>query len=212
VVAATALVLLTAGCTSSDDSSAAPPRTTPSSSTPAPRAGFDPETGTVTRVEAAFSVQTGNVRTRACYEPRSSELASIDYTWRAAADVEVTEVELIDGTGIRLVGTPVTVPPVNYGGRIDLGGELTWAGHEKRLAGNHLLSWPGHESVADHVFSRGQTGLFVLHVRRSMGHGSSHGLRVTYRVSGPGDGNTYTAEVRNQVRWQVVRHGTRCRV
>ena len=214
MTAVSALALaMTAGCTSgSPDTPASSPRSSGTSASTGTGRGFDAATGEVTTVQPALRVETGNRRSRACYEGASRDLASLDYSWHAATDVHVTRVELIDPEGVRLLGTPVTVPPVNYGGRLDLGGELTWKGHERLLAGNRLLSWPLRERLDTADLSAGQSGLFVLHVRRSPGRGVSHGLRVTYTVPHGGGEKTYDAEARDQSSWRVVGPGQRCRL
>jgi hypothetical protein len=214
---------LTTGCNadgSRADSGAAPATTatipttaTTSPSEPtgsdSPTPGFDEASGQVTTIEPAFAVRTSLRRATICYEGDGRDLATIDYTWSAAADVEVKKVELIDPVGVRLVGTPVTVPPVNYGGRIDYGGLIAWKDLGRRLDGNRFVSWPGHESVDLNEFTGGQTGLFALHLRLAERTGSSHGVRVTY-VAPRGGSTTYTAEARNDVTWKYVGPKGRC--
>lgn len=163
----------------------------------------------VTVREPAFGVETSAVRGGACYEASSADLGSIDYSWKAAADVTVESVELIDAEGVRLVGAQ-TVPPVNRGGDIPVGGEFAW-GEPGADVGRRFIRWDEREPADQHVYSAGDTGLFVLHLRYAPGQGTSAGLRVRYTVDGektaPGP---YTAEVRNELRWQVVRGKEKC--
>ena len=208
-------LMLTAGCTSgsSDDAKPAPasaaPESSSSPSSSAPSPGFDAETGQVTRVEPALAVTTDTRRATVCYEADGRDLAYVDYSWRAATDLTVSKVELVDPVGVRLVGRPVTVPPVNYGGRIDYGGILDWKTHEKRLARNRFVTWAGRDRVDLYDFSGGQTGMFVVHLRLAKGTGSSHGLRVTYRTADGSD--TYTAEATDDLTWKYVGPRGTCR-
>lgn len=203
--------LVATGCTDQDETPTSDPTPATAGSAPSTRGtGFDPEDRTVTVKEPAFTVETSAQRQATCYDAGSADIASIDYSWKAATDVTVTDVELVDARGVRLVGAAQTVPPVNRGGEIPLGGEFTW-GKPHPTAGSRFVFWGERERVDFHTFSAGETGLFVLHLRYSPGRGSSAGLRVSYTVDGedtaPGP---YTAEVGNELRWQVVTGKEKC--
>jgi hypothetical protein len=161
-------------------------------------------TGTPTMSPAApvFTVEANTPRAQSCYDLRSADLGSIDYSWRSSGTVSVTDVQLIDAEGVELRQPVQTVPPVNGGGQIPVGGEFLWKFPGKQITGNRFIVWGEREPVDAHVFGDGETGLFLLHLRYLPGRGSSHGLRVTYTLEG--DDLERTAEVTNDLRWDVT--------
>ena len=212
------VLLVTAACTDDEPdrkaTSPTPAPTSPSSSYDAlpdvPR--FDPETERVTLTRPAFSVSTSSLRGRGCYDSRRPDLASFDYTWSSAADVTVTGVDLIQPVGVRLVGPVLTIPPTNPGGRAMTGGEAAWATRADVLSELRDLRWSDREPVASRTFSADETGVFLLHLRLT-GSGSSRGARVSYTVTELGqEYGPYVTEVRNRLRWQLVKPGGRCRI
>ncbi len=206
--------IATAACTedAKPERSATTPESSPTSFEALPGVPqFDPETQRVTHTDPAFSVTSGTESSQACLDERSADLATYDYGWASEAEVTVTGIELVDAKGVELVGEPLTVPPVNLGGTVAAGGEITWAEHARHLSRLRFVSWSQREDAELKTYSPGETGVFVLHLRYQPGRGSSHGLRVTYTVRDLGqDLGPYTAEVRNDLQWQVVLPGQRC--
>lgn len=144
---------LTGGCSSGDATPAA-------TATPTPSATAD--------VPPALELETDVVSGSACFaglrKPGRSELAWLDFTWRADADLESFEPRLIGARGVRLVGDSWTVPPVNFGGRIAVGGQATWHGWKKAVSGPQVVVDQGGPTWSWSPIE-GETGLLVLHVR-----------------------------------------------
>ena len=127
----------------------------------------------------------------------STDLAYFDISWEATTDLDSVRFTLTDPSGVRQVGGGLTVPPVNFGGRIDYGGSVPWDEHAKVLD-NRWVSWPQHRSVWTWSPVEGETGLLVLHLRVDRSaldtpRGASFdGVTAHYRTS---DGNKGSASV-----------------
>lgn len=118
----------------------------------------------------------------------STDLAYFDVSWEATTELDSVRFTLTDPIGVRQVGSGLTVPPVNFGGRIDYGGSVPWADHAKVLD-NRWVSWPQHRSVWTWSPIEGETGLLVLHLRVDRSaldtpQGASFdGVTASYRTS-----------------------------
>jgi len=110
---------------------------------------------------------TETVRNVACFDdPTPVDIAWFAAQWQANVDLGGISFELTGAEGVRQIGSAETVPPVNFGGRIDFDGDATWAGHRRFLQKN-VSSVRGYdvESVDFWSPTAGQTGLVVLHLR-----------------------------------------------
>ena len=109
---------------------------------PAPSASVDTaeESREVTQDKAALAFESADVGAVSCKDGGPIEdLAWFDVTWRTETDVDGFTVELVDADGITKVGPALTVPPVNVGGQIALGGTSTWDGRRDVLGGSGLI-------------------------------------------------------------------------
>lgn len=164
---------LLAGCSSDDDDPGADPAAT--------------VTVTDTLEPDPLELATDTVRGTACLgDPELPDLAWFDVQWRANVDLEEFAFALVGAEGVRQVGSAETVPPVNFGGRIDFAGDATWEGHHAVLAKARGLRGTEVESADFWSPTAGETGLAVLHLRfdpkvlRSEKGGRIGGVRATY--------------------------------
>ncbi|MBZ5741370.1 hypothetical protein [Nocardioides mangrovi] len=199
VLAAACGVLALAGCSSDPDE----PESTgasPSSAT----SEASPSTSAVAEAEPALELTTGTIREHDCVEPadRILDLAWFDVMWRAHEDLDSFHFRLVDSDGAKAIGPGFTVPPVNFGGRIDYSGALRWDGWRRGI-NDRMLSTIQMGSVVFWSPIEDETGLLVLHLRfdpRALRADGVHigGVEATYRTA---DGETGTASVDTDLRW-----------
>lgn len=151
-----------------------------------------------TDAPAAALVLHADGRDRACLEPgAATDLAWFDVTWEATAELESVSFRLTHPVGVLQVGGGITVPPVNFGGRIDDGGSASWAGRAAALD-NRQLSWSRRGAASAWSPTTGETGLLALHLRlderalASRAGASFTGVAATYTTR---DGATGVATV-----------------
>src|SRR5690606_29989471 len=94
--------------------------------------------------QAPIELASGDTSTWCSRKP-FTDLALVDVTWKAHTDVDWVEFTL-DGDDVTTIGNPVTIPPRNFGGRIDYSGSFTW---DKRnlLAERGPLMWVGRDNA-----------------------------------------------------------------
>ncbi len=115
------------------------------------------------------------------------DLAWFDVTWRANTDLDAVEFDLVDAEGMVDVGTPVNIPPVDCGGRIDYAGDSSWAGR-KRSCDTRATDVHRVEDIAILSPLEGQTGLVSFHLRfdpdvlDSKAGASVKGVNATYTM------------------------------
>lgn len=138
------------------------------------------------------------------------DLAWYGLQWKANADLDEFSFEITGGEGVTQVGSAKTVPPVNFGGRIDTGGTSTWDGHRKFVRESPFLMGENLDSADFWSPTAGQTGLVVLRLRfdpdvlATEKGGRFDGLRAIYTTQ---DGETGEAHVETE---QIFRIGA-CR-
>ncbi len=127
-----------------------------------------------------------------------------EVTWKAHADLESFSFELVDPVGVRQVGQAVSVPPVNFGGRIDYSGASTW---QDRAEGYDSVFTDARAAERVDFLSplEGQTGLVAFHLRfdpdvvASRQGASVAGVKARYRLQ---DGTGGEAVVDVPSRWR----------
>lgn len=88
------------------------------------------------------------VESKGCAErPRVHDWAWMDVQWKANQDLQGFSFSLVDPVGVELVGDPVTVPPVNFGGRVDESGEYDWATRAD-IGDSRFLEWRSRGTTA----------------------------------------------------------------
>lgn len=196
------MIAALAGCSSDDGGSADPPVTT---STASPTASVEPVDAPSQPAEPAPLELSMDTTGTVCFDRTATpDLAWFDLTWKANTDLDSFHFKLVDAVGVKKVGSDLTVPPMNFGGRIDFGGASTWAGHAKALD-NKFLFWSQRDQVVFTAPMKDQTGLLVMHLRfdPATDPASFDGVTARYRTA-DGDIGTVTAKGRNL--YQVREH------
>lgn len=126
-----------------------------------------------------------------CYSSGSvPDIAWFDVTWKANVPLDSLRFELIDPVNVRQVGPAVTVPPTNFGGRIDFGGATAWDDRAEVLD-DKFVSWVQRGPLWTWSPIDGESGLLVLHLRMK-GTGGFGGVTAEYRT-GEGETGSVTA-------------------
>lgn len=170
------------------------------------------ETVTVEAEADPLVLRTDNIRTTHCWDDEPpGELAWYDVQWRAGVDLEEFSFSLTGAEGVRLVGAPKTVPPVNFGGRIDYSGTSTWEPHKRLIRRANAVNGFNLDSVDFWSPLAGETGLLVMHLRfdpdalASAAGARLGGVSAAYTTA---DGETGEASVDTR---NVFRTGKRCK-
>ncbi|MCW2792101.1 MAG: hypothetical protein JWO76_1199 [Nocardioides sp.] len=190
-------LVLASGCDAGADPDAdAGPTASPTSA--APSAEPTPQ------ADAPLELTTNSQRSTSCLkESGKVELAWFESEWKANEDLESFRFSLVDAAGVRSVGFPINVPPVNYGGRIDYSGATSW--DRRDLIGKQrFVSWSQRDSTDAWTPIEDQTGLVVFHLRFTEPKASIGGVRASYVTA---DGEKGSVEVAMRERFIV---GGRC--
>ncbi|MDP3894003.1 hypothetical protein [Nocardioides sp.] len=101
-----------------------------------------------------------------CFADRApADMAWYDVRWRANVDLQEFSFEISGAEGVTQVGAARTVPPRNFGGRIDASGIVSWKDHPQVLRRNPHLSGGAVESTLARHPIAGETGMVVLRLR-----------------------------------------------
>jgi hypothetical protein len=156
------LVVLLAGC-STDPSDPSDPVSAPTATvTVTETATPDAAASSAAAPRDAVSVTASSAGTSS-FRSDLGDLGWMDATWEAATDVDWVSFRL-QGEGVRTVGAPISVPPVNTGGTIAVGGEFQWP-PDHAVRTTRGLSWFQRASTRFLSMSAGDTGLLVFHLR-----------------------------------------------
>jgi hypothetical protein len=143
---------------------------------------------------AALVLQTDSPEGTACFDRGNpGDLAVFEFQWKALADLEKFDFQIVGAEGLKQVGPAKTVLPVNKGGQIMFGGVVPWADVREVLGGHSQVAPGAPESVDGWVPIEGQSGLLVLRVRfddaalMSKNGASYDGVKATYTGT---DGST----------------------
>ncbi|MBF4163131.1 hypothetical protein [Nocardioides acrostichi] len=159
LTAVVALVGLGAGaCTdtssgSSADTAAQATVTVTTTVTAQPEAADDP----------AVSVEVGSSGTTCFTRGMPRDIAWFDSQWKSTADLDEIGFRLVDGTGYRVIGSPVSIPPQNPGGAITSGGTIAW--DTRSDFDDRFVVWSQRESTDLMATFAGQTGGLMFHLR-----------------------------------------------
>lgn len=157
---------LLAACSSDGDagSAATPTATVTVTETVSPTASPDAADAADASgaLQDAVAVQVSSAGT-SCFRDDLGDLGWMDATWEAADDVDRVSFRL-RGEGVRSIGVPISVPPVNTGGTIAVGGAFQWP-PDRTVTTTTGISWSQRESTRFLSMSRGDTGLLVFHLR-----------------------------------------------
>lgn len=171
-----AAALITAACSSESDGSSPEP-TTPgtssesTSSDPTPTApatsgdpaDVDPDGDGFAADDGVLALTT-TARGASCFDGAIADYGWFNAQWEAHVDLDAVRFRLTGNTGVKTVGSPTTVPPVNFGGRIDYGGMVDWA-DQSPLATDRFVYWPDRDDADFLSPIEGQTGLLLFHLR-----------------------------------------------
>ena len=119
------------------------------------------------------------LKTDGCAErPRVHDWAWMDVQWKAHQDLENISVSLVDARGVTLIVSPINVPPVNFGGRIDESGEYDWE-NRAGIGDSRFVEWMARGTLDFWSPMEDETGMLVLHLRVT-GRGTFTGVKVDY--------------------------------
>ena len=132
--------------------------------------------------DPSLELTASTVSSKGCAErPRIHDWAWMDVQWRANQDLESFSFSLVDPVGVELVGDPITVPPVNFGGRIDESGDLDWS-NRATFGDSRLIQWGSRDTTTFWTPIEGQTGILVMHLRVT-GRGTFSGVQADYTTA-----------------------------
>lgn len=187
----TALALLTvaalAGACTSDTSGDQAPRSASSSNTDVatvPSEGATSEGATPTEaptaaVDPPLVLSAATVKSKGCAErPRVHDWAWMDVQWKANQDLESFSFSLVDAQGVEMIGEPVNVPPVNFGGRFSESAEIDWDTRAD-IGDSRFLEWRSRGTTDFWSPIEDESGLLLLHLRVT-GRGTFSGVQADY--------------------------------
>lgn len=197
----TAAVATVSGC--SDDTSSAAPhdptaRPTGSGATPTDATDAADPDSSATTAQPALRLHTSDAGGSVCVTSRIRDYAWFDVTWKATEDLDSMRFDLPGAEHVRPVGDALTVPPVNYGGRIDYSGATSWAGRAD-LGKDRQISWSQRDTVWSWTPVKGQTGLLVLHLRFDGDPARIDRVRARWTTQ---DGRTGSTKVAVPEKWR----------
>lgn len=165
-------IVLTTGCQADSSNDAQP---APSMSTVTGTASPD----AAAAAEAPLELTDGQ-RGKICLQQSPDvDLAWFNTQWKANEELDSFEFSLVGARGVRMVGTPITVPPVNFGGRIDYSGAVSWDTRSD-LAKERVISWWQRDNTLFWTPIKDESGLLVLHLRFSQHKAYIGGVKATY--------------------------------
>ena len=166
-----AVILMTtsASCSSDEDddqSAPQPPAASGSAPTvPTPSAGSDGAQANDLEVDDGVMALSTNTRGgTSCFDGDIVDYGWFDTSWRSHTDLDSVRFRLEGSTGVRVVGSPTTIPPVNFGGRIDYGGMIEWS-DKSPLANDRVIRWSSRGDTDFLSPIEDQTGLLLFHLR-----------------------------------------------
>lgn len=184
------------GC--SDDASDESSPASPQAPATGPTGQTDPTVSSAADATPALRLHTSDAGGSVCVASRIRDYAWFDVTWKATEDLESMAFDLPGAEHVRAVGDALTVPPVNYGGRIDYSGATSWTGRAD-LGKDRQISWSQRDTVWSWTPVKGQTGLLVLHLRFDGEPARIDRVRARWTTQ---DGRTGSTEVAVPERWR----------